>query len=71
MSAPDVLPDHVRRNRAAWDQMATEYVENGEVSWGLPRLAEKWGATTTFPYVTHEWASKWPSEEVWKARKRR
>jgi SAM-dependent methyltransferase len=27
-------------------------------------------ATTTFPFATHEWASKWPSEEVWKARKR-
>ena len=27
-------------------------------------------ATTTFPFATHEWASQWPSEEVWKARKR-
>jgi SAM-dependent methyltransferase len=26
-------------------------------------------ATTRFPYVTLEWARKWPSEEVWKARK--
>ena len=29
------------------------------------------GATTTFPFVTPEWANQWPSEEVWKARKRR
>jgi SAM-dependent methyltransferase len=29
------------------------------------------GATTRFPYVTSEWARRWPSEEVWKARKRR
>ena len=27
-------------------------------------------ATTRFPYVTPEWARRWPSEEVWKARKR-
>ena len=28
------------------------------------------GATTDDPYVTPEWARQWPSEEVWKARKR-
>lgn len=36
-------------------------------------LVELWppeGATTRFPYVTPEWAMRWPSEEVWKARKR-
>jgi SAM-dependent methyltransferase len=27
------------------------------------------GATTGFEYVTPEWARRWPSEEVWKARK--
>ncbi len=27
-------------------------------------------ATTSYPFVTLEWARKWPSEEVWKARKR-
>ena len=27
-------------------------------------------ATTTYDFVTHEWARRWPSEEVWKARKR-
>ena len=27
------------------------------------------GATTSFRYVTLEWARTWPSEEVWKARK--
>jgi len=27
------------------------------------------GATTRYPYVSHEWARKWPSEEVWKVRK--
>jgi SAM-dependent methyltransferase len=28
------------------------------------------GATTRYPYVTAEWARRWPCEEVWKARKR-
>ena len=28
------------------------------------------GATTGFPYVTGGWARRWPSEEVWKARRR-
>jgi SAM-dependent methyltransferase len=32
------------------------------------RAAE--GATTNYPFVTAEWARQWPSEEVWKARKR-
>jgi SAM-dependent methyltransferase len=27
------------------------------------------GATTRYPFVTHEWAARWPSEEVWKARR--
>ncbi|MDQ3640096.1 MAG: class I SAM-dependent methyltransferase [Actinomycetota bacterium] len=27
-------------------------------------------ATTTFPYVTLEWARRWPSEEAWIARRR-
>jgi SAM-dependent methyltransferase len=27
-------------------------------------------ATTRYPYVTAEWARRWPCEEVWKARKR-
>jgi hypothetical protein len=28
------------------------------------------GATTHYPFVTVEWARRWPSEEVWIARKR-
>jgi hypothetical protein len=26
-------------------------------------------ATTTYAFVTNEWARQWPSEEVWKVRK--
>jgi SAM-dependent methyltransferase len=28
------------------------------------------GATTTYPWITLEWARQWPCEEAWKARKR-
>ena len=28
------------------------------------------GSTTRFPWVTLEWSRRWPSEEIWKARKR-
>jgi SAM-dependent methyltransferase len=28
------------------------------------------GATTTYDFVTAEWAQRWPHEEVWRARKR-
>ena len=28
------------------------------------------GGTTRFPYVSAEWGRRWPSEEVWKARRR-
>ena len=27
------------------------------------------GATTSYPFVTLEWAEQWPCEEVWKARR--
>jgi SAM-dependent methyltransferase len=37
------LPEHVQRNRAAWDEWAPEYVDNGERSWRLAAGAEKWG----------------------------
>ncbi len=44
MTSPDeTLPEHVRRNRAAWDEWAPEYVSNGEVSWRLTPGDEKWG----------------------------
>jgi SAM-dependent methyltransferase len=33
MSTEPPLPDHVARNRAAWDAWADDYVANGERSW--------------------------------------
>src|SRR5258705_9775194 len=40
---PETLPDHVRRNREAWDAWAVDFVANGERSWGLSPGDEKWG----------------------------
>jgi len=42
-SPVDDLPDHVRRNRAAWDGWAAGYVANGERSWRLGPGEETWG----------------------------
>jgi len=36
----------------------------------LVELRPEEGATTSYPFVTWEWARRWPCEEVWKARKR-
>jgi len=36
----------------------------------LVELRPPAGATTRYPYVDAAWARRWPSEEVWKARKR-
>jgi hypothetical protein len=36
----------------------------------LVELRAPEGATTRYPYVIADWANRWPSEEVWKARKR-
>lgn len=33
MNTDDPLPEHVRRNREAWDRMAARYVEAGERNW--------------------------------------
>jgi len=37
----------------------------------LVELRPPAGATTSYPYITAEWARRWPSEEIWKVRKRR
>jgi SAM-dependent methyltransferase len=37
----DALPDHVRRNRAAWDRLAPDYAEAGRQGWAEDDLS--WG----------------------------
>jgi SAM-dependent methyltransferase len=36
----------------------------------LVELQAPEGASTSFPYVTPEWARRWPSEEIWRLRKK-
>jgi SAM-dependent methyltransferase len=37
---------------------------------GLTEIRPPAGATTTYDFVSLEWARQWPCEEVWRARKR-
>jgi SAM-dependent methyltransferase len=43
---------------------------NGFEIENLIELRPSENATTTYPYVTIDWARRWPSEEVWIVRKR-
>jgi SAM-dependent methyltransferase len=43
---------------------------NGFEVTDLIELRPPEGATTHYPWISAEWARQWPSEEVWKARKR-
>jgi GNAT superfamily N-acetyltransferase len=42
-ASDETLPEHVRRNRTAWDEWAPDYVANGERSWRLGPGDETWG----------------------------
>lgn len=67
------LPEHVRRNRVQWDLWAAEYAEPAQRNWAeeLVEIRPPDGSTTRYPFMTLEWARRWPCEEIWKARKRR
>ena len=41
MADEEQLPEHVRRNRAYWDELAPQYVRNAEVNWA--RDEPVWG----------------------------
>jgi hypothetical protein len=43
---------------------------NGFEVLDLIELQAPEGATTDHPYVTPAWARRWPSEEIWRVRKR-
>src|SRR5207253_704046 len=43
---------------------------NGLEILDLVELQAPEGASTSFPYVTPEWARRWPSEEIWRLRKK-
>jgi hypothetical protein len=43
--------------------------ENGFAVEELIEVRPSAGSTTRYPWMTLDWARKWPCEEVWKARK--
>ena len=43
--------------------------DNGFEILDLVELQPPPGATTSYPFVTNDWARRWPTEEVWRARK--
>jgi SAM-dependent methyltransferase len=68
-------------HRIAWSDGSVEFqISHGE--WirllrsngfeveDLIEVRPRENATTNYPFVTHDWARRWPCEEVWKARKR-
>ena len=66
--------------RIAWPDGSVEFQQshgawvrllraNGFEILDLVELRPPAGATTAHPFVTLDWARRWPSEEVWRARK--
>jgi SAM-dependent methyltransferase len=67
-------------NRFAWSDGSVEFHlphgemlrllrDSGFIVEDLIEVQIPEGATTRYPFVTPEWARRWPCEEVWKARK--
>jgi len=77
-----LLRDYFGMHRFEWPDDASVEFHLGYGDWirllrrhdfevlNLVELRPGPDATTRYPYVTLEWARRWPSEEVWIARKR-
>lgn len=61
------LPEHARRNREHWDDMAADWVEPGRRNWSAAEPT--WGIRDR-DFVIAQQARRWPSEHVIKAVKR-
>ncbi len=80
---PRLLRDYFGMHRFDWPDQKIPSVEfhlgygdwiglfraNDFVVEDLVELRPPEGATTRYPFVTSDWARRWPSEEVWKLRK--
>jgi len=85
VAADRLLRSQFELGRIVWDDPAGRCVEfhlphgdlvrllgkHGLVLEDLVEVPAPEGATTRYPYVTGGWARRWPSEEVWFARKTR
>ena len=76
-----LLRDYFGMHRFDWSENGSVEFHLGYGEWirllrandllveNLVELRPREDATTRYPYVTVEWARRWPSEEVWMARK--
>jgi SAM-dependent methyltransferase len=83
-AGPTLLRDYFGLHRLEWPDDEPPAVEfhlgygdwirllraNGFEVENLIEVCPPAGATTRYPFVTLDWARRWPSEEVWVARKR-
>jgi SAM-dependent methyltransferase len=82
-ATPTLLRDYFGMHRFEWPDDTPPAVEfhlgygdwirvlraNGFEVENLIEVRPPEGATTTYPFVTADWARRWPSEEIWVARK--
>ena len=81
-AADRLVRDYFGLHRLQWsDQASVEFTlpigewirlfrSSGLEILDLVELQAPEGASTSFPYVTPEWARRWPSEEIWRLRKK-
>jgi SAM-dependent methyltransferase len=79
---PVLLRDYFDMHRFEWPDDPTVEFHLGYGDWirllrregleveNLIEVRPAEGATTRYPFVTNAWARRWPSEEIWVARKR-
>jgi SAM-dependent methyltransferase len=80
-AAPTMIRPYRGMHRFEWESDESVNFHLGYGDWirilrangfEVENLVELWpadGATTSYPFVTADWARNWPSEEVWVARK--
>lgn len=66
MEWPDTLAVEFHLPHGEWIRLLRA---NGLEVTDLVEIQPSADATTRYPFVTLDWARRWPSEEVWKARK--
>jgi SAM-dependent methyltransferase len=78
-----LLRDHFGMHRFQWPEDDSVEFHIGHGDWirllrangfeveNLVEVRPREGASTRYPYVTLEWARRWPCEEVWVARRHR
>jgi hypothetical protein len=71
MHAVHIIDDSTLEFMLPHGQMIRLLRDNGFEVDDLVEIEAPAGARSPWPYVTLDWARRWPSEEVWKATRRR